>query len=56
MQDELFEQAEQEQIVRRRPTTQTILTLKEIRQMKYLSKVTIYLSIPYTDTNTCKPE
>lgn len=31
--------AEQEEIIKRRPPTQTGLTLKEIRQMDYLSKV-----------------
>ncbi|XP_054781947.1 ent-kaurenoic acid oxidase 2-like [Prosopis cineraria] len=38
---EVFQKAkaEQEEIIRRRPATQTTLTLNEIRQMKYLSKV-----------------
>ncbi|XP_028787341.1 ent-kaurenoic acid oxidase 1-like [Neltuma alba] len=38
---EIFQKAkdEQEEIIKRRPPTQTGLTLKEIRQMEYLSKV-----------------
>jgi hypothetical protein len=32
-------QAEQDEIVSKRPPTQTSLTLKEIREMEYLSKV-----------------
>lgn len=39
-------QAEQEEIVKRRPPTQSGLMLKEIREMDYLSKVYDILALP----------
>lgn len=35
----LFEQEEQEEMLRKRPPTQKGLTLAEVRKMEYLSKV-----------------